>query len=57
MANNISFSQWLSHYDNISDNAVAYMKEHYENDQMSFSEWEARMDEACIAHPEWAEDN
>lgn len=53
----ISFSEWLSSYDNICDEAVAYMKALYAEQQMTYEQWEARMDEACTAHPEWAGDN
>lgn len=53
----LSFTQWISNYDNICDEAVAYMKALYAEQQMTYDEWEAVMDKLCAQHPEWAEDN
>ena len=55
--NKITFSEWLNHYDTISEAAVAAMAEKYKDVRLTFEEWEDIMDKLCEAHPEWAEDN
>ena len=53
----LSFTQWISNYDNLCEAAVAAMAEKYKDVRMTYDEWERKMDELCSAHPEWAEDN
>ena len=53
----LSFTQWISNYDNLCEAAVAAMAEKYKDVRLTFEEWEDIMDKLCEAHPEWAEDN
>ena len=57
MAKLFSLSQWVETYDNIGDDVIKEMSELYQNVQMTYDEWESKMDELCEARPEWAEDN